>query len=447
MKNKWILKGMVGLMAIAMLTESGSYAMGSTVQTGTSTEASTQAPVIKTTPAVQVPSKSTEGYPLKEAYSDVVPDGLKRDLLYTKYALPRHYLVMTGAYGNIRTTPYTKGKYLKKMYRYEKYGVLEAVKGQSINKNDTWYKVFWYQSGKKKTGYIHAAYVVKRQYNFDKAFEMAQKYKLEVEANRIGRISNFRNQNGVAPKYKGKYEEDAFGIQRYQATAAYEAYSEGSDFRYIQDGRVVKILNEVGNFYQVEVVDLGKTYYVPKKYVVESENYLKKLSQVICVDREAQNIIVLSYENAGWRLVSYNQATTGVKDKYKTPTDLGLFMVLNKKPKFDYLDDDTKLIDGYAPYAIRFNGGAFIHGVPVAYIIEKEDKIVKPAVYDANGKVLKAAVIETKIISKKDPGQVEYLSSIGTTPRSHKCVRNYTSHAKFLYDWVKVGESAVVVFE
>lgn len=430
---------MVGVLCLTMLTEGVAYAAESTVQTGT--------PETTAQSAVSAPAKSSDGYPLKEAYADVVPEGLKRDLLYTKYALPRHYLVMMGTYGNIRTAPSTKGKYLKKMYRYEKYGVLEAVKGSSVNKNDTWYKVFWYQNGKKKTGYIHSAYVVKREYNFDKALEMADNYKKEVESSRIGRISNFRNQNGAAPKYQGKYEEDAFGIQRYQATPAYESYSVGSAFRYIQDGRVVKILDEVGNFYQVEVVDLAKTYYVPKKYVVESNNYLKQLNQVICVDREAQNIIVLSYEDDGWRLVSYNQATTGVKDKYKTPTDLGLFMVLNKKPKFDYLDDDTKLIDGYAPYAIRFNGGAFLHGVPVAYIIEKEDKIIKPAVYDAEGKELKAAVIETKIISKKDPGQVEYLSTIGTTPRSHKCVRNYTSHAKFLYDWVKVGESAVIVFE
>jgi len=42
---------------------------------------------------------------------------------------------------------------------------------------------------------------------------------------------------------------------------------------------------------------------------------------------------------------------------------------------------------------------------------------------------------------------VEYSSTIGTTPRSHKCVRNYTSHAKYLWDWSEIGKTAVIVIE
>lgn len=395
---------------------------------------------------------NNDGFKLVATYADVVPEGLKRDLLYTKYGLPRHYLVMMGKYGNVRTKPSTAGSILRKMNYTEKYGVLEAVSGQSISGNDLWYKVFWYSSGKKKIGYIHSAYVVKREYNFDLAYEQAQRYKAQVEASRVGRISNFRNVNGAPPKYKGTLEEDPYHVLRYQASAAYIKPDLKSEFRYIQDGRVVQILSETGSFFEVSVPDLKTdedpaVYYILKKYVSETGSNLKQLNQVIFVDRKQQNEMVLSYENEGWRLVSYTQATTGAKDDYRNPTDLGLFMVLNKKPKFDYLDDETKLIDGYAPYAIRFNGGAFIHGVPVSYVIEKEEKIIKPAVLDASGKEIKPAVIETKILSKKDPGEVEYLSSIGTVPRSHKCVRNYTSHAKFLYDWIKVGQSAVVVFE
>lgn len=395
---------------------------------------------------------NTDGFKLVATYADVVPEGLKRDLLYTKYGLPRHYLVMMGKYGNVRTKPSTASSILRKMNYTEKYGVLEAVKGQSISGNDLWYKVFWYSSGKKRLGYIHSAYVNKREYNFDLAYEKAQLYKAEVESNRVGRISNFRNVNGAPPKYKGNLEEDPYNVLRYQAAAAYKSPDLKADFRYIQDGRVVQILSESGSFFEVAVPDLKTesdpaVFYILKKYISETGSNLKQLNQIIFVDRKQQNEIVLSFENGGWRLVSYTQSTTGAKDDYRNPTDLGLFMVLNKKPKFDYLDDETKLIDGYAPYAIRFNGGAFIHGVPVAYVIEKEDKIIKPAVLDASGKEIKPAVVQTKIISKTDPGEVEYLSSIGTIPKSHKCVRNYTSHAKFLYDWVKVGQAAVVVFE
>lgn len=388
---------------------------------------------------------SAEGYPLIESYQDVVPEGLKRNPQYTKYALPRHYLVMMGAYGNIRTKPSTSGTVLRKMNKSEKLGVLEAVMGQEIKGLETWYKVFWYSGGKKRTGYIHGALVEKRQYDFDRALEQAERYKRSVEAGQTGRIANFRNQAGVAPKYEGTLEEDSFSVQRFQATAAYELPDASSPFRYIQDGRMVNILGEENGFYQVEVPDLEQVFYVPKKFVVQTGTP-KVLNQVILVDRKQQNLMTLEWKD-GWELVSYTQATTGAKDEFRYPTDLGLFMAIAKKPKFEYLDDETKLIDGYAPYAIRFNGGAFIHGVPVDYKIEKEDIVLKPEVVDKTGKVIKPAVIQTKILSKTDPGMVEYMASIGTVPRSHKCVRNYTSHAKFLYDRIKIGEAAVVVFE
>ena len=56
---------------------------------------------------------------------------------------------------------------------------------------------------------------------------------------------------------------------------------------------------------------------------------------------------------------------------------------------------------------VVFTDGAYIHGVPV----------------NAPRKT-----------------QIEYSPSLGTTPRSHMCVRNATSHAKFIYDWAPVNE-------
>ncbi|MFQ6929102.1 MAG: L,D-transpeptidase [Parabacteroides merdae] len=42
---------------------------------------------------------------------------------------------------------------------------------------------------------------------------------------------------------------------------------------------------------------------------------------------------------------------------------------------------------------------------------------------------------------------IEYSPTLGTTPRSHMCVRNATSHAKFVYDWAPVNETIVFVFD
>lgn len=69
---------------------------------------------------------------------------------------------------------------------------------------------------------------------------------------------------------------------------------------------------------------------------------------------------------------------------------------------------------GYAPYASRFTDGAYIHGVPV---------------------------------NEPRKTQIEYSWSLGTTPRSHMCVRNATSHAKFIFDWAPVNETIIFVLE
>jgi len=159
---------------------------------------------------------------------------------------------------------------------------------------------------------------------------------------------------------------------------------------------------------------------VPKKYITTWHS-IKELTKVVVIDRKNQNEGVFEFRDGKWNLISYIFATTGEKAKYKEETSLGYFMAIQTRERFLYLDDETREISGYAPYAIRFNGGAYIHGVPVEFEILEEERV--------------------------DPGIKEYLYTIGTVPRSHKCVRNYTSHAKFLYDWIEIGKSAVIVIE
>ena len=92
----------------------------------------------------------------------------------------------------------------------------------------------------------------------------------------------------------------------------------------------------------------------------------------------------------------------------------GVYIIQEKKPRMIYLVDGTTETGGFAPYASRFTNGGYIHGVPV----------------NAPRKSL-----------------IEYSSTLGTTPRSHMCVRNATSHAKFIYDWAPVYETLVFVFD
>ena len=110
-----------------------------------------------------------------------------------------------------------------------------------------------------------------------------------------------------------------------------------------------------------------------------------------------------------------NPITSGLhRPPYAQETPLGIFLIQEKKQKMIYHEDGSTEIGGFAPWASRFTNGAYLHGIPV--------------------NVPRTALIE-------------YSPSLGTTPRSHMCVRNATSHAKFIYEWAPEEKTIVFVLE
>ena len=151
---------------------------------------------------------------------------------------------------------------------------------------------------------------------------------------------------------------------------------------------------------------------IPKKYVkVIGDTVI--FNKAIFVDRHNQNITALERTEKGkWVVRSMNPSTTGLhRPPYAQETPLGMFVLQEKKVKMIFLKDGSKETGGYAPYASRFTDGAYIHGVPV---------------------------------NEPRKTQIEYSWSLGTTPRSHMCVRNATSHAKFIFDWAPVNETIIL---
>jgi len=367
------------------------------------------------------PKLSEEKYEVLQTFNTQLPKSIDSYIQYDKYTTSYNYLLVLYSNINIREKPTTESDVVKKAFIFEKINLAEKVKGQYLEKykSDIWYKVFWKEDEEIKYGYIFGVLGEPRKFQFEKMVESIERLKNEVENNKTAYITNYKNWHGTAPLYKGK-TEDNYGIQRYQSAPAYIEPSTDSEFRYIQDGVLVSILDKNEKFYKIRTLNFEGEYWVPKNFI-SFANSIEELRKVIVVDRKNQNEGVFEYKDGKWNLISYVFATTGEKSKYKQPTDLGYFMAIQRRPKFLYLDDITREISGYAPYAIRFNGGAYIHGVPVEFEIVDGEKV--------------------------DPGMQEYLYTIGTVPRSHKCVRNYTSHAKFLYDWIEIGKSAVIVIE
>lgn len=233
-------------------------------------------------------------------------------------------------------------------------------------------------------------------------------------------LQNYRNKNGEAPLVKNYHRDsyrriaDSLGVERFQGVPLYLTTDTSVPELYGRDGALVKHLEDYTNFTKVASVHTGKEWMIPKKYIKTIPDTIA-FRKAIFVDTKNQNIATLEQDGDKWLVRSMNPATTGLhRPPYAQETPPGVYVVQEKKPRMIYLVDGTTETGGFAPYASRFTNGGYIHGVPV----------------NAPRKTF-----------------IEYSPSLGTTPRSHMCVRNATSHAKFIYDWAPVYEALVFVFD
>ncbi len=218
--------------------------------------------------------------------------------------------------------------------------------------------------------------------------------------------------------HRNDYNEisDSLGVRRYHSTPLYSLNDSTTPVLYGEDGMLVKVTGNEGNYIKVKPVYpiYEGEWMAPKKFVKLLDDSVV-FNKTVFIDRTNQHIATLEKADSKWLIRSMVKATTGlhkVPYNYETPT--GIFVVQEKKYKMFYTVDGSHTIAGYAPYASRFTGGAHIHGIPT------------------NSQY--ADMIETSL-------------TLGTTPRSHECVRTVTSHAKFIYDWGKIDETVVFVFD
>ena len=78
-------------------------------------------------------------------------------------------------------------------------------------------------------------------------------------------------------------------------------------------------------------------------------------------------------------------------------------------------------------------------------ISAEQIEIKKDLLYDKY--TLEGGDIHGVPVNEPRKALIEYSPSLGTTPRSHMCVRNATSHSKFIFDWAPVNETIIFVLE
>ncbi|MGL4687360.1 MAG: L,D-transpeptidase, partial [Fusobacteriaceae bacterium] len=242
----------------------------------------------------------------------------------------------------------------------------------------------------------------------------------QSENGNFGILKNYRNYNKLPPLVKNLTKDkygtirDSFGVTRDQGIPLYNENEIEIPERYARDGVLVSIVETGDDFVKIKALEIEGVWLVPKRYVKGIKTL--EFKKVIVIDRKNQNISTMDNVDNIWKVRSMNPITTGLeKAPHKFATPLGIYVIQGKLLEMLYLKDGSKEeIDGSAPYASRFSAGAYLHGVPV-----------------------KLPATE----------HIEYMWSLGTKPSSHMCVRNATSHAKFIYDWSKINKTLVFVIE
>lgn len=355
-----------------------------------------------------------------EEYDSPLPETINASIQYFQYDMAFDYFLITAEDGaEIRENPIPDATVVDRVENLDKVSLLQRVEGEELEGSEIWYRVAFANGDEINEGYLHSTTGTPRNFRFERMQNAINQLKQQVDEGNLHFISNYKNQNG-APPQEGDAAVDEYGYRVYHSAPAYEQADTDSDFRYIPDGMLIRILEETDAFYYVNVPTFDGDYYIPKQYI-DPDVTLSQLNHVVVVDRNQQNQASFEVSEQGLNLVSYTLSTTGIPGDFSFETTLGTYKAIEKRDRFEYLQSGTQDIAGYAPFAIRFTGGAYIHGVPVAY--EEQDG------------------------EKVDPGLIEYLHTIGTFPRSNMCVRNFTSHVEFLYNWMDIQNGAVIVIE
>lgn len=266
---------------------------------------------------------------------------------------------------------------------------------------------------------------IERLFQWDKVKQhLASLENIRNDAGTWAVLQNYKNWNGESPEAHNSVSNsygrisDSFGVERYQSVALYLPLDTLIPERYGRDGTPVKLLSPVedstSTFFLVDPIPIGGQWLVQKRHVKVLGDTIR-FDRAVFVDVTNQSIASLENKDGEWLIRSMNPATTGVhRPPYSQETPLGIFFIQDKKRKMLYLRDGSQEMGGFAPYASRFTNGAYMHGVPT----------VHPGTYE-----------------------LEYSRSLGTTPRSHMCVRNASSHAKFIYEQFPVFQTVVFVID
>ena len=286
-------------------------------------------------------------------------------------------------------------------------GTKIAYKGKVIGKyKNEWYMIIY----NKNIAYIPKNSGIIRAFNWQKAVKLGNAINIFIEntlneGKKIYYIDVYNLVSSTDDK------ADKYGNLDNQSI---KAYTDKLSFINLADRSLFTIVKEDSKFVYIKTMAYGEEIY---KIPIKNKRYIRRLNitddvnKFIYVDRHSQTQVTIerNRETGVFNVNNVGYVTTGLSSGAGFVTPKGIYTVAYTKPVMPYTSDtDPKKIVGDAKYAIRFSGGAYLHGIPSTYDPKESRE-------------------ERKKITA---------SHLGTIPLSHKCVRNEDDSIYYLYKWV-----------
>lgn len=339
-------------------------------------------------------------------FSDERPKHIEFDFKFNKY-VPKdkdHY-VFTKKKVNLREKPGITSAVISTLNMHKTLKVIGLVEN---GKKEKWYEVV---TQKGKIAYVRKDMVIKREFDFITAVDKAINFNEFIEKN-VGNIKVINKYIPLSDEVVS-IKKDKFGNRGSQSVKIYSD-KELKNFIYLPDRSLFVILDQNEKYFTILTSAYGSDkYYMPKsnlKYIKDS-GITEYINKFIFVSKNSQNQITYerNSQTGMYNILSVGYVTTGKDSEFGYSTPKGEFLVAISKPLMAYTSDIEKdKIVGDALYAVRFSGGAYLHGIPSMYE-PKENREARKNIT---------------------------ASKLGTYPLSHKCVRNQDDSIKFIYDWI-----------
>lgn len=362
-------------------------------------------------------------------YVDDNPEDLKMNLKYSKNS-PKNLnnFIFIKSLSNLKSSPNDKADNLGVLKYTEKPELIFDLISSVNGKEELWYYVKNNNKEVITEGFLVGNKGIKRGFYWNEI------------SSRINMINSFiaeSNKNSkdlyvilaYVPLSKNYFSPvDKFGNRSTQSIKAYTNKSLEGEYINIPDQSLFRKLSETAEYIELETPFYGGPYYIKNNSKVYKKVSLNdKINRYIAIDTNSQSEVAVerNIENNQYEVITYSFVTTGKDNGYSSyDTPHGVFMVAHTRTYMMFTRNlksteniktipkrlvagQGQVIAGEAPYAIRFSGGAYLHGVP--------------------GPIGASSAAKWYTASK-----------IGTYKESHKCVRHYDDQIKFLFEWLSV---------